>query len=51
MDEFLLFIVIFEHNVAKLTSLWRSAPANPREHVGHGAQAKLKQWEIFVTKP
>ena len=47
MDEFLVFIVIFEQNVAKLTSLWRSAPAKPRQHVGHGAQARPKQWVNF----
>ena len=47
IDEFLVFIVIFEQNVAKLTNLWRSAPAKPRQHVGHGAQAKPKQWVNF----
>ena len=47
MDEFLVFIIIFEQNVAKLTSLWRSAPAKPRQHVGHGAQARPKQWVNF----
>ena len=44
MDEFLIFIAILEQNVAKMSSLWRSAPAKPREHVGHGAQARPKQW-------
>ena len=44
MDEFLVFIVILDGYVAKLSNLWRSAPAEPREHVGHGAQAKLKPW-------
>ena len=44
MDEFLVFMFTFEQHVAKLASLWRSAPAKPREHVGQGAQAKLKQW-------
>ena len=39
INKFLIFIVIFKQNVAKLWSLWRSAPAKPRKHVGHGAQA------------
>ena len=47
MDKFLIFIVILKQNVAKLSSLWRSAPAKPRKHVGHGAQAKRKQWVNF----
>ena len=47
MDEFLIFIVIFEQNVAIMLSFWGSAPAKPRQHVGHGAQAKLKQWVNF----
>ena len=44
MDEFLIFIAIFDQNAAKMSSLWRSAPAKPRKHVGHGARAKRKQW-------
>ena len=47
INKFHVFIVILEQDVAKLSSLWRSAPAKPRKHVGHGAQAKLKQWVNF----
>ena len=47
MDEFLVFIVIFQQNVAIMSSFWGSALAKPRQHVGHGAQAKRKQWVNF----
>ena len=47
MTEFLVFIAIFEQHVAIMSSFWGSAPAKPRQHVGNGAQAKLKQWVNF----
>ena len=47
MDELLVFIVIFDQNVAIMSSFWGSAPAKPRLYVGNGAQAKLKQWVNF----
>ena len=46
-ERILVFIIFFEQNVAIMSSFWGSAPAKPRQHVGHGAQAKLKQWVNF----
>ena len=51
MDEFLYLALFFEQNVAMMSSFWGSAPATPCQHVGHGAQAKLKQWVNLMTKP
>ena len=39
--------LFFEQNVAIMLSFWGSALAKPRQHVGHGAQAKLKQLVNF----
>ena len=39
--------LFFEQNVAIMSSFWGSALAKPRQHVGHGAQAKRKQWGNF----
>ena len=47
MDEFLYVSLFFKQNVAIMSSFWGSAPAKPRQHVGNGAQAKLKQWVNF----
>ena len=43
----LVFIAVFKQNVAIMSSFWGSALAKPRQHVGHGAQAKRKQWVNF----
>ena len=46
-ERILCLSLFFEQNVAIMSSFWGSAPAKPRQHVGHGAQAKLKQWVNF----
>ena len=47
MSEFWHLSLFFEQHVAIMSSFWGSAPAKPRQLVGNGAQAKLKQWVNF----